>query len=541
MGIPARGLAFRLSLYLAAAAAVVVGLFGLWAVHESRSHLEQSVIDSADRVCDVIRRSTRSFMFRNERREVFEIIQAIGEQTNFDRIRIYDKEGRIQYSTVASEVASQADTTAEACIHCHRGHAPKPTIDRNERYRIFRNPDGHRTLGVIAPIENEPACWNADCHVHPPGQRILGVLDTQMSLADVDRLLSSLTLQMTVSTILVLIGLMGLFSLILYRLVHRPVRRLIQGTKRIAAGDLSSRVPVRSQDEIRELAESFNTMTTELGQARTELETWARTLEQRVEEKTRALEKVQEEILQMERMASMGKLAAIVAHEINNPLAGIRTYAHLLVKKAQRRQESDPTSAERDRESVEMLSQIESESARCGDIVKNLLQFSRPSRPRAEPVDISQLAAGSVRLVQHQIDLQGLQSRLDLAAKLEPIICDAQQIRQAMVAVLINACEAMGNEGTLTVSTRPAPGDWVEIAVSDTGVGIDEESRKHLFEPFYTTKEKGAGLGLAVVYGIISNHGGRIEVESSPGQGTTLRIFLPAQPPARGPEAEMVG
>jgi two-component system NtrC family sensor kinase len=541
MGIPARGLAFRLSLYLAAAVAVVLGLFGVWTVHESRSHLEQSVIDSADQICDVIRRSTRSFMFRNERREIFEIIQAIGEQPNFDRIRIYDKEGQIQYSTVAAEVASRADTTAEACIHCHRGRAPTPTIDRNERYRIFRNTDGNRILGMIAPIENEPACSSADCHVHPAGQRILGVLDAQMSLADVDRQLASLTIQMTVSTIVVLIGLLLLFSLILYNLVHRPVRRLIQGTKRIAAGDLAGRVPVQSQDEIRELAMSFNQMTADLSQARAELEAWARTLEERVEEKTRALEKVQEEILQMERMASMGKLAAIVAHEINNPLAGIRTYAHLLIKKAQRRLESHPDSAERDRESVEMLTQIESESARCGDIVKNLLQFSRPSRPRAEPVDISQLAAGSVRLVQHQIDLQGLSSHLELAEKLEPVTCDAQQIRQAMVAVLINACEAMGNEGTLTVRTRQAEGGGVEISVSDTGVGIDDETRKHLFEPFYTTKEKGAGLGLAVVYGIIRNHGGRIEVESTPGLGTTLRIFLPAQPPAREPDVEMAG
>jgi signal transduction histidine kinase len=143
--------------------------------------------------------------------------------------------------------------------------------------------------------------------------------------------------------------------------------------------------------------------------------------------------------------------------------------------------------------------------------------------------------------VQHQIDLQGLTSRLELTEKLEPIVCDAQQLRQAMVAVLINACEAMGNEGVLTVRTAPAPGGGVEIAVNDTGVGIDEETRKHLFEPFYTTKEKGAGLGLAVVYGIVRSHGGRIEVESSPGRGTTMRIFLPAKPPAREPEAEMAG
>jgi len=234
----------------------------------------------------------------------------------------------------------------------------------------------------------------------------------------------------------------------------------------------------------------------------------------------------------MERMASMGKLAAIVAHEINNPLAGIRTYARLMLKRLQRRAEEPAgTKAEDPADTAQMLSQIESESARCGEIVKNLLQFSRPSRPREEACDVNDLVSGSVRLVQHQIELQGIARELDLSERLDPIVCDPQQIRQALIAVLINACEAMPHEGTLRVATAPDPGGGVRILVGDSGIGMDEETRKHVFEPFYTTKEGGAGLGLAVVYGIIRNHGGRVEIESSPGNGTQITFHLPPRPP----------
>lgn len=538
MGRTGRGLAYRLSLTVAAIAAVFFGLFGVWTGRESRSHLEQSVINAADRISDVVRRSTRSFMFRNERREIFEIIQAIGEQPGIDRIRIYDKLGHIRYSTRAAEIEQAVDTTAEACIQCHRGDAPIPILPQSERYRIFRSAEGHRTLGMITPIENAPDCASASCHVHPEGQRILGVLDVQMSLASVDRSQAELTRNLIYSAALALLGLIVLSTLLFYRMVHRPVRRLILGTNKVASGDLDHRIPLKSRDELRELAESFNRMTVELAEAREQSEAWARTLEDRVEEKTRALQRVQEEILQMERLASMGKLAAIVAHEINNPLAGIRTFARLLLRRLEKKAPPAGGAPQEIEESAEILGQIESEATRCGEIVKNLLQFARPSRPRTEPCDINEITDGSVRLVRHQIDLQGLTLNLDFAPQLPGIVCDCQQIRQALVAVLINACEAMQSEGSITIRTRPAGDGGVTIEVADSGPGMDEEIRRHLFEPFYTTKEGGAGLGLAVVYGIMKSHGGRVEVDSAPGAGTTIRFVLPPRPPEAEAESE---
>jgi two-component system NtrC family sensor kinase len=280
-------------------------------------------------------------------------------------------------------------------------------------------------------------------------------------------------------------------------------------------------------------------MTEELAEARAQSEAWARTLERRVEEKSRALERVQGEILQMEKMVSLGKLAAIVAHEINNPLAGIRTYALLLRKRLARRTVPETTerSHELDEETT-ILAQIESEATRCGEIVKNLLQFSRPSRPKAEPTDLNDLVRGTVRLVQHQIDLKGITAEVSLADALPAVVCDPQQIRQALVAVIINAVEAVPPEGTIRVVTRADESSGVQIEVADTGSGIDEETRKHIFEPFYTTKEGGAGLGLAVVFGIIRSHGGKIDVESTPGRGTTIRFRLSPNPPQGDGEGE---
>jgi two-component system, NtrC family, sensor kinase len=305
------------------------------------------------------------------------------------------------------------------------------------------------------------------------------------------------------------------------------VRRLVRATRRVAAGDLDAKIPVESRDELGVLAQSFNQMTEDLRHARDEVSGWTRQLETRVEEKTEELKKVHRQMLHAERMTSIGKLAAIVAHEINNPLAGIHTYARLLMKQADQGA-LDPARAK------ENLAMIASESARCGEIVKGLLQFSRPNgRIEMMPSDVNEAVRHSLRLVEHKVALMAVKTKVDLAPDLPLVVCDPQQVVQALVALLINACEAMTpTEGVLEVTTSRLDiprRTGVEIRIRDNGTGMDADTKARIFEPFFTTKEgeKSLGVGLTVVMNIVTRHGGEIDVDAAPGEGTTftLRLF----------------
>jgi len=516
-------LSLKLTICLIGGMAIIFSALGYQNVKLHRQQLEDMTFAAGDRISDTIKRSTRFGMLNNHREQVHQTINAIGSQPGMNKIRIFNEEGRVSFSTDETETISQVDKKAEACYGCHAEAQPLARLNRPDRTRIYIGANGERILGLINPIENEPSCSSADCHAHPASQQILGVVDVTMSLAKVDETIAEGGRQMIMNFIGAIVIISMLVGSLIWVMVNRPVKRLIVGTKRVAAGELDYKIRVSSQDELGELASSFNRMTGELKQANGEISDWAKTLESRVEEKTAELKQAHEHLVHVERMASIGKLAAIVAHEINNPLAGILVYAKLLLKKI-----AGDAAAE---ESKQHLSMIASESARCGDIVKNLLQFSRQTKVNLEPNDINEIITQSVRLIQHKVDLMGITTEVRLDAAINHVVCDAQQIKQALVALLINACEAMKQgEGVLRIESRRLPNRRaVEIEVSDNGVGMDEETKKQIFEPFFTTKEqgKGVGLGLAVVYGIVTGHAGEIEVRSSPGLGTTFVIRLP--------------
>src|SRR6185369_12876663 len=374
-----------------------------------------------------------------------------------------------------------------------------------------------RTLSVINPIENEPGCSDGGCHAHRADTKVLGMINVRMSLDTVDAAINASRRQMLTSLIAAVVLLSALFLTLIWLMVHRPIRQLIVGTNHVAAGELDYKIRITSRDEFGELAHSFNRMTGELQRANAEISDWARTLEERVETKTVELEQAHQHVLRVEKLASIGKLAAIVAHEINNPLAGILVYARLLLKRLGRDGDAE---ADRD-DTRKHLETIAAESARCGEIVKGLLHFSRQTSPHMKPNDLNAIIKESVRLVHHKIELSGVAAITKCAPDLKQIVCDEQQIKQALVALLINACEAVHpGEGVITITSRYlADARVAQIRVSDNGIGMNDETRQHVFEPFFTTKEqgKGVGLGLAVVYGIVTGHAGEIEVQSAPG------------------------
>jgi len=300
--------------------------------------------------------------------------------------------------------------------------------------------------------------------------------------------------------------------------ITRPLQRMVIATEEIAKGDLSHKVDIKSRDELGFLATSFNEMIDQLRRANEELMEWGRTLEKKVEERTRELTEMQTKLLQSEKLASLGKLAAGVAHEINNPLGAILIYSHLLLEEMPK---NTPA--------YENLRKIVKETSRCKDIVKGLLEFARPKEPEMSPTDVNETVDRALAIMEKQALFQNIKINKEYG-QLPRIVADAAQLQQVFMNIILNAAEAMNGRGTLTITSSLDPKkEQIRVAFKDTGHGIRPEDMPRLFEPFFTTKEvgKGTGLGLAISYSIIQKHKGTIEVSSQVGQGSTFTIILP--------------
>ena len=519
-------LSVKLNLLLLGTMVVIFALLGYVNVRLHRQHLEQNTLATAERISDVIKQGTTDYMLRNDREGLYRSIKTMASEPGIEKIRIFDQQGLITYTTNAAEQNHAVDKTAEACYGCHAQSQPLARLNRPDRFRIYRNGGGHRVLGVITPIENQPACSNAACHAHPAEQQILGVLDTNLSLAKADVQLAESSNRMIVYTAAALLLIAVLSWFFVWKIVDRPVKALRRGTERLAAGDLGYQIVGASSDEIGELARSFNGMSSQLKQEHNENVAWTQTLEERVDQKTRELKRAHEHALHTEKMASIGKMAAVLAHEINNPLSGILTYAKLLRKWV----DHDDGGQSRKKDICDSLDLIASESRRCGDLVKNLLTFSRTTPMNLQPTNLNQIIDQSLRLIQHQVDLAGIQVQPQLDADLPPVLCDGAQIEQVLLALMVNAMDAMPQGGNLWITTQAdEANDTVRVIVRDDGTGIPADILPRLFEPFLTTKEtgRGVGLGLAISRSILERHNGSIEVQSEPGRGTTFTITLP--------------
>jgi len=279
------GLAAKLAVCVIASTAAFFALFGWITLRLERKQSLDLVNQSADRISDVILRSTRYEMLRDDQGALHNIIQELGSEPGIQRIRIFNKEGRITVSTDTREVNTVVNKTDEACYTCHAQSAPLTRLNRPDRARSFRDKEGRHITAVMRPIYNAVECSNAACHVHPAGQQVLGVIDANLSLDAVDAELARHTASLTWFLIGAIAFGCGAAVLFMWVVVYRPVKELMAGTHRVAGGDLEYRLPVRSTDELGDLAESFNKMTAQVGgvQAR---------IEEQVRRKTAELERV---------------------------------------------------------------------------------------------------------------------------------------------------------------------------------------------------------------------------------------------------------
>jgi two-component system NtrC family sensor kinase len=481
------------------------------------------VTQSAELFSETIKSSTYRAMLEDRRWDAYTTMEVIGRQHGIERVRIFNKEGRVTFSSHPEETGMMVDKRAESCYACHAADQPLSRITATSRARIYKS-GNHRILGMVTPIYNDSGCSTAACHAHSPGQQVLGVLDVGISLAEMDRELTIFRRSSLSVTALAVLLLAAFFYLFAQAQVVRPVAALVQGTHRVARDQLDVEIRTDSRGELGLLAASFNDMTRSLRRLETELHQMMDGLEVKVEERTAELKAAQDQLVRSEKLSSLGKLSASIAHEINNPLAGILTFAKLMIRTL----EQGPPDEQARKTLVRNLALVQRETERCSAIVRNLLDFARERPLSLKEVSVNHVVEEALSLIGHQSAIMGVVIEKDLAA-VPMVEADFGQLRQAFVNIAMNACEAMGKGGRLVIATRPVPdAGAVEVSFADNGPGIPPELLRKIFDPFFTTKEKGTGLGLSVVYGIVERHHGKVEVQSEVGRGTRFTIRLPA-------------
>ncbi len=611
---------FRLIFAVALTSLVIIGVFAYFNVKSQSSSSISEVERHANQLGETVISSTRFDMMLNQRDRIQQTINSIGTQPQIRDVRIINKIGEIIYSSDLTNINKMVDKRAESCYACHAEDKPLEQISITERTRIFRvHPDSNRVIGIITPIYNGKSCWQAECHAHPKDQKVLGVLDVSISLAEVDKAIAIREWEIVIFALVAIIALGLLIAFFVRHWISNPVNDLLDATKQVSAGNLSYAIKEHGNDEIGKLGESFNNMTKKLSDARMQL-------------------------FQSDKMASLGRLAAGVAHEINNPLTGVLTYSSFLLK----RTKDNP-------EFQEDLKVIVRETLRSREIVKSLLDFARQSVPKKSSADINEIIDKAIAVIDNQLSINKVRIVKQNETNLPNLSVDANQMQQVFINLFVNASDAMGKDGgTITIKSQrislspygstqikkatcpkrhslmdsefkidglsslkvkvisdskegiihldPVYGkhrnffnldfkinkdvkfvcpecsisliqqdkvcpkcgspvlvfeiegqgtyevcssensDWekwdavdalglkeyIEIKISDTGSGISREDLSKIFEPFFSTKgQKGNGLGLAVIWGIIDNHNGSINVESEVGKGTTFIIRLP--------------
>lgn len=525
-------LGFRLLVPLCITVGVVVSFYAAFSFDSTRLRFQQLVREQVKRISTLIQRATHDGMLLNRLDEVQNTIQRLAETPDLAAIRVYDKEGDIVMSARRGEIGARISLETEPCLSCHSAGAPM-SMARLEEIHLPLFAGGGGAMRHLTVIENAPGCVASACHQPVAEKPVLGVLDVEMSMAPIEATLRATQRQLVWATA-VLLPVLGLVTWVfLRRLVQVPVGQIFGATQRIAAGDLTTRIDVRGRHELARLGGAFNRMAEDLQTAQQELAGWSRTLEAKVLQKTEEVRRAQGQVLHMEKMASLGKLSATVAHELNNPLSGILTYARLIGREL----EHQPIEPALRSELGRYLSVIQKECARCGDIVKNLLLFARQRGAAMAPCDVNEIVDRALMLVRHHLEISSVQVRRRPLAGDAQIVADGAQLQQCLLALFVNAVEAMqeqGHEGGELSVALAGDAAGVTIDVGDTGVGINPDVLPQIFEPFFSTKQEasGVGLGLAVVYGIVQRHGGSIDVESTPGRGTVFHLRLPRKPSA---------
>ena len=499
----------------------------------NEQYLNTVIRQNGTNIGSIVKGALYHSMLENDKGSLQYTLDIINTLPGIDDVNMYDSEDRLVYSSISSDTNnSHSDPN---CISCHAsiksmfpGHEKAyKIIDIDSDCEMNQNDNSSRHLMIRSPILNEKSCYLSSCHAHKATDTVLGSLIIKIPLQELDAAVSKSTTEFFLIAIFTTMLLASFLIFFTRSKIKDPLNALVKVSIAVANGDKSTRVEITPNqlDDMRMVSQAFNNMLDNLQVANDELENWSQQLEYKVQKKSEELGAAQNELMHVERLASLGKLSSSVAHEINNPLSGILIYTKLLHK-----QLSNPELYPSKKDSVlKHLKLIENETKRCGDIVKGLLDFSRKDQDDFEPKHLHEILQETYELMTHPIKIANIHFLSDFSASSDLIYCSPNQIKQACVAMLVNASEAAQENGEIIIKTKNPNDDSINFEITDNGLGIAEEDIPHIFEPFFSTKQdaSGIGLGLAIVHGIVQNHKGKIQVKSELGHGTTISITIP--------------
>lgn len=491
-----------------------------------------SIRQSGDNVSSIVEGSLYYSMLENDKAMLQRTLDIISTMSGIDEVNMYDDSDSLTYTSLPADPGNSVDPN---CRDCHDNLSEMFPV-REKAYRIVADSmncgnlsgsTNSRQLLIRKPILNEKSCYSAACHYHEKSDEVLGSLIIKLPLDNIDKAVDDSSNDFLILAIAITAFMLTFLIIFTRKRIKDPLNSIISASEAVSQGDNSIRLDIKPNllDDMRKVSLAFNNMLDNIESATSELQNWSHQLEYKVQKKTEELSEAQNELIHVERIASLGKLSSSVAHEINNPLSGILVYTKLVQKLLNK-----PEFYHSKKDAIlKHLSFIESETKRCGDIVKGLLDFSRKDHENFEIKHLHDVLDSTCNLITHSAKIADIKVTKHFDAKDDHIFCSTNQIKQACFAIMVNATEAIKENGEIKVRTYNPDDDTIRLEVTDNGTGIAPQDIPHVFEPFYTTKSgsSGLGLGLSIVHGIIQNHKGKIDIESELGKGTTISITYP--------------
>ncbi len=491
-----------------------------------------TIRQTGDNVSSIVEGSLYYSMLENDKAMLQRTLDIISTMSGIDEVNMYDDQDSLAYTSLSVNPERGVNPN---CKNCHPNLSSMfPATEKS--YRIIGDTAqcgirginaNSRQLLIRKPILNETSCYTAACHYHDRDDEVLGSLIIKLPLDNLDSVVKGSSNDFLILAT-VITALMVTFLIVFTRKrIKDPLNEIISASEAVSKGDNSIRLDIKPNllDDMRKVSLAFNNMLDNIQSATKELQNWSHQLEYKVQKKTEELSEAQHELIHVERIASLGKLSSSVAHEINNPLSGILVYTKLVQKLLNNPDYSHPK-----KESIlKHLKFIESETKRCGDIVKGLLDFSRKDQDNFEIKNLHEVLEATCNLITHSAKIANIKLVKEFKADADLVFCSPNQIKQACFAIMVNASEAIRENGEIIVRTSNPDEDNIRIDIADNGTGIEPQDIPHIFEPFYTTKRdsSGLGLGLSIVHGIIQNHKAKVEVDSKLDEGTTITIIFP--------------